>query len=77
MILRKESDLRLSGKQKKGLGAKETETSLHCLIPYKGLQSRRSLDGGRGAVPPLQLQGGVVLLNGLLQRGPQVYKLLC
>lgn len=43
----------------------------------KGLQGRCSLGGGRGALPPLQQWRGAVLLNRLLQRGPQVYKLLC
>lgn len=65
-IKKKERDLRLSGKPKIGLGATENETSLHCLIPDKRLQSRCCVDGGRGAVPHLQLQGGVILLNVLL-----------
>lgn len=55
----KKRDLRLSDKPKIGLGAEEKDTLLCYLIPDEGLQSRCSLDGGRGAVPPLQLQGGL------------------
>lgn len=42
------------GQAEKGLSYKEKETLLHCLIPHMGLQSRLTLDGGEGAVPPLQ-----------------------